>query len=225
MIERLRVGPIGENVYILPLERASEQGNACILVDPGDEAARILAFLESRDLVPVLIVATHGHLDHIAAVPELLAALGAGGTRPPLAIHAGDAAYLGARGEETNRRCFAAIHATGFFRNYWRPLPEPDLLLEDGASLADSPWRVIHTPGHSAGSICLHNAEQGLLISGDTLFQNGVGRTDCPDSDDAALDRSLKERLLGLPPETRVFPGHGEPTTIGREAEALRLLH
>jgi hydroxyacylglutathione hydrolase len=211
MLKRLRVGPIGENAYVLV------SGEACVLVDPGDEAPRILEFLDSEKHSPSLIVATHGHLDHTAAIPEIVAAFRARGQPLPVAIHAADADYLGARGEDTNRRLFASIRATGYFKSFWRALPEPDLLLTDGDSIPGSTFKVIHTPGHSPGSICLYSEADSVLVSGDTLFLDGYGRTDCFDSDPEALERSI-ERLYALPPETRVFPGHGEETTIGRES-------
>ena len=213
MLERLSVGPIGENAYVLQTE------GACLLVDPGAEAPRILSFLDSRALVPSLIVATHGHLDHTAAIPELLAAWRSRGFAVRLAVHGEDADYFGTKGEETNRRLFAAIGALGYFRNYWRPLPLPDLLLADGDAIPESSYRVIHSPGHSRGSICLYDEAASILVSGDTLFRDGVGRTDGPDSDPAALEASL-ERLCRLPRGTRVFPGHGDETTIGRESGA-----
>ena len=211
MLERLTVGPIGENVYVL----ASKDG--CILVDPGDEAPRILGFLDSRGLLPLSVVVTHGHLDHTAAIPELFAAWRARGLSIPLAVHSRDAAYFGAKGEETNRSLFASIRASSFFKTYWRPLPEPDILLSDGDLLLGGAFRVIHSPGHSRGSVCLYREADSLLISGDTLFLGGYGRTDCLDSDPAALEESIG-RLFALPPSTRVFPGHGEETTIGRES-------
>jgi glyoxylase-like metal-dependent hydrolase (beta-lactamase superfamily II) len=211
MLERLTVGPIGENVYVL----ASD--GACILVDPGDQAARILDFLDSRKLVPTMIVATHGHLDHTGAIPELLDAWRGRGAAVPLAIHAADASYLGAAAEDTNRRLFASIHALGYFRGKWRELPEPDLLLADGDRIPGTSFGVIHSPGHSPGSICLYSGAEAVLVSGDTLFCDGYGRTDCFDSDPEALARSLG-RLFALPDETRVLPGHGEETTIGRES-------
>jgi hydroxyacylglutathione hydrolase len=211
MLERLTVGPIGENAYVLAGE------GSCVLVDPGDEAPLILAFLDSRGLVPSIIVATHGHLDHTAAIPELLSAWRSRGIDVPLAAHAADAGYFGREGEETNRSLFIAIRALGYFKACWRPLPELDLLLSDGDAVPGSPLRVIHCPGHSRGSICLYDGAASILVSGDTLFRDGVGRTDGPDSDPAALEASLG-RLFELPPETRVFPGHGDETTIGREA-------
>ena len=214
MLERLTVGPIAENAYVIA------EGLACLLVDPGAEAKRILSFLDSRGLAPTMIVATHGHLDHTAAIPELLAVWRARGVEVPLAVHALDADYFGARAEETNRALFAAIGALGYFKAYWRPIPSPQILLADGDSLPCGSFRTIHSPGHSAGSICLYDPAASMLVSGDTLFRDGVGRTDGPDSDEAALAASLK-RLFTLPPQTRVFPGHGEETTIGRESGIL----
>jgi glyoxylase-like metal-dependent hydrolase (beta-lactamase superfamily II) len=214
MLERLTVGPIGENAYILL------GGASCILVDPGDEAGRILSFLDSRNLTPSAIVATHGHLDHTAAIPELLAAWHSRGVEVPLATHALDADYFGAKGEETNRALFHAIRALGYFKAYWRPVPSPDLLLGDGDLVPGSAYRVIHSPGHTRGSICLYDAAASVLVSGDTLFRDGTGRTDGPDSDPKALAASLA-RLFALPPGTKVFPGHGDETTIGEERRSI----
>jgi hydroxyacylglutathione hydrolase len=210
MLERLTVGPIAENAYVV------SDGSACLLVDPGAEARRILSFLDSRALVPSMIVATHGHLDHTAAIPELLSAWRERGIDVPLAVHAEDAGYFGAAGEETNRELFASIHALGYFKAYWRPIPAPDFLLSDGDSLPCGSYRVIYSPGHSRGSICLYDEAASILVSGDTLFRGGVGRTDGSDADPAALRASLA-LLLALPPSTRVFPGHGDETTIGGE--------
>jgi hydroxyacylglutathione hydrolase len=210
MLERLTVGPISENVYVI-------QGSAaCLVVDPGNETDHILSLLDSRSLSPTLIVATHGHLDHTAAIPEIIAAFRSRGIELPLAVHAEDADYFGEKGEETNRKLFVAIRAQGFFKAYWRPTASPAILLSDGDEIPGSSYRVIHTPGHSRGSICLYDEAASILLSGDTLFRDGVGRTDGPDSDHAALEASLR-RLSALPPETRVFPGHGDETTIGRE--------
>jgi len=213
MLEALTVGPIGERCYLLPMDDES----SCILVDPGDEAPRILELLDTRGLKASYIVLTHGHLDHVGAIPELLGNLAPRGQRPILAIHSADAHYLGPEGEESNRKVFVAIRAMGYFRHYWRPLPPADLILEDGQVIPGSSWKVIHSPGHTAGSICLHHEGLGILVSGDTLFESGVGRTDGPDSDPEALARSITERLFVLPGDTAGLPGHGEATTIARE--------
>jgi hydroxyacylglutathione hydrolase len=211
MIERLTVGPLAENAYLLG------SGTGSLLVDPGDEAPRILSFLDSRGIVPTLVIATHGHLDHTAAIPEVLAAWRGRGIRVPLAVHEADADYFGPKAEETNRRLFSALGALSYFRSFWRPLPAADLLLREGEAVAGGPYVVIHSPGHSPGSACLYDAAAAVLVSGDCLFRDGVGMTQGPDSDPAALQRSLR-RLFALPPSTRVLPGHGEETTIGREA-------
>lgn len=212
MLERLTVGPIGENCYILPGEAGE-----CVIVDPGDEAGRILAFLDDRRLRPSLVVATHGHLDHIAALPDLDQAWAERGLLVPLAAHRAELPYFGPAGEATNHSLFVSIRALGYFKSYWKPVREPAILLEDGQFLPGGTWRVIHSPGHSPGSICLYDAERGLLISGDCLFRDGVGRTDGFDASEEALHESLMTRIFVLPASTRVFPGHGEPTTIGRE--------
>jgi len=207
-IERLMVGPIGENVY------AVLSGETGFLVDPGDSADRILRFLDEKGIGISLIVLTHGHLDHTAALPALLETWK--DSPPGIAIHPLDARYLGAEGEKTNRILFDAIKAPSFFESYWGGLPEPTILLRDGDAIPGTGFIVLHTPGHSAGSICLYDKESGILISGDTLFRDGVGRSDGPDADPHALESSLS-RLSSLPPETVVFPGHGARTTIGRE--------
>jgi glyoxylase-like metal-dependent hydrolase (beta-lactamase superfamily II) len=211
MLERLSVGPLGVNAYFL------SEGHSCVLVDPGDEAERILAFLDRRGFQPILVVATHGHLDHTSAIPQLFAAWQKRGLSVPLAAHSGDLGYFGPEGRETNRRLFASIGGLGFYETYWRPLPLPSLLLAEGDALPIGNFRVIHSPGHSPGSICLYDDAASVLVSGDTLFRDGVGRTDFPDSDGEALAASLR-RLLKLPNATVVHPGHGAATSIGRES-------
>jgi hydroxyacylglutathione hydrolase len=213
-VERLMVGPIGENVY------AIESGGTGVLIDPGANPEGILEFLSGKAISVSLIVLTHGHLDHTAALPALMEAWKA--SPPRIAIHSLDAAYLGLEGEETNRTLFEAIGASGFFQGFWKNLPEPDILLSDGDPIPGTSMKVIHSPGHSAGSICLYDAESAFLVSGDTLFRDGVGRSDGPDSDPRALDASLA-RLALLPADTLVFPGHGPRTTIGREFPAGKM--
>lgn len=207
-IERLRTGSIGENVY------AVQEGDTGFLVDPGDDAPAILDFIAEKGFRISLVVLTHGHLDHTAAIPGLLEAWQ--GPKPGIAIHAEDAAYLGARGEETNRSIFASLGALSFFKSLWRGMPEPDMLLAEGDPLPGTGFVVLHTPGHSRGSVCLYHRDAGILFSGDTLFRDGIGRSDNPDSDPAALEASLA-RLALLPAGVEVHPGHGARTTIGRE--------
>ncbi|MBP7094751.1 MAG: MBL fold metallo-hydrolase [Spirochaetia bacterium] len=216
MIMSLSVGPLGVDVYLWQCAPGR-----CVVVDPGAEPERILGALDREGLEPALVALTHGHLDHTAALPALLAALRGRGVEPPVAIHRADARYLGPEGEETNRRIFADIGGRGYFERFRVELPPADVLLEDGDLLPGTGFRVIHTPGHSSGSCCFHDEAEGVLVSGDTLFRRGVGRTDTFDGDQALLERSIRERLFALPRDTRVYPGHGPGTSIGAELGAL----
>lgn len=212
-IERLRVGPIGENTY------AIESNSVGVLVDPGAEPEKILAFLSQRKFDISLIVLTHGHLDHIAAIPDLFETWK--DKSIPVACHQEDADYLGTAGAKKNRAIFEAVGADGFFDGYWKPMPAASLLLNDGDYVPGTSLLVLHTPGHSRGSICLYDKDAGFLVSGDTLFRDGIGRVDTPDASQAEIEQSLK-RLAALPPDTVVYPGHGPRTTIGREFYGMR---
>jgi len=227
-IWRLKVGPIGVNCYI------AESNGSTVIIDPGAEPEKIHAFLNAHSMKPSMVVLTHGHLDHSAAIADLFELLG---TELPIAIHPDDAQYLGADGQETNRVLFEAIKAPSYFHSFWKPLPPATVFLSDETEVPGTTLHVIHTPGHSKGSICLYEASLdagsygtdederrgaaswSCIISGDTLFRDGVGRTDAPDSDAVALERSLR-RLAQYSYMTLVFPGHGPRTTIGRELSA-----
>lgn len=212
MTHRIRVGPLGVNAYIL------EYNNTLVLVDPGDEYEPTFSFFESHKTAPSIIVATHGHLDHTAAIPRLLEAFTKNGVAVQLAVHNADACYFGKEGEKTNRELFSRIGFSTYFEARWASMPEPSLLLSEGSHIPGTALSVLHTPGHSAGSICLYDENAGILLSGDTLFRDGIGRTDGPDSDYSALVKSIA-RLCELPSETKVLPGHGPETSIGRERE------
>jgi len=219
----LSVGPFATNCWILPTDMgANDRRGPCILVDPGADAANILALLDEGALVPILIACTHGHLDHTSGIPALVAAFAARHIMVPIAIHALDRDYLGSTGKEKNLSLFKTISADFYFEELWSPLPEADRCFEEGERLASSPWSVIHCPGHSSGSVSFYHEAAGLLVSGDTLFRNGVGRTDGPDSDRRLLYESITKKLFALPSDTKVFTGHGAATTIGREKLQFR---
>jgi len=199
ILKLLVVGPLASNCYIVGDETTKEG----FIIDPADEAERILQSIEELGLKIRLIVLTHGHPDHIAALKETKEA-----TDAEIAVHSNESEY---------HRQQALSLAFGF--NYPAP-PPPDRLLKDGDSIdiGDLHFEVIHTPGHTPGGICLYG--HGVLFSGDTLFNYGIGRYDLPGGDYAQLINSLQEKLMPLPDETTVYPGHGPKTTIGAERQS-----
>jgi len=192
-------GPIDALCYLVADERS---GEAIIIDAPGDIAGEVLERARVLGVRVTAIVATHGHFDHILDLAELKARTGA-----PVAVHRADAAML----ERPSTEPF--------------PLPIeipaviPDRLLAEGdtVTIGAVAFKVLWTPGHTPGSICLHSEAERVLFTGDTLFAGGWGRTDLPGGSVDDLERSLR-RLGGLPADTRVFPGHGPATTIGRES-------
>jgi hydroxyacylglutathione hydrolase len=193
----LTVGPLATNCYLLwdPSSRTA------LVVDPGAEADRILTALAQRRLSLAMIVNTHGHADHTGANGDLKRATGA-----RLLIHPADQGLLGDPVRNLSQAYGAAVVS-----------PPADAPLSAGQELALGRLhlRVLATPGHTPGSICLFGS--GLLLSGDTLFAASVGRTDLPGGDARRLGESLHQEILPLPPETRVYPGHGPDTILARE--------
>jgi glyoxylase-like metal-dependent hydrolase (beta-lactamase superfamily II) len=203
MVNQLCVGELQTNCWIISLPQGG-----CVLVDPGGDGDLIIARLGQLLLRPRYIVITHAHFDHIAALSEIAAAY----PDAEIAIHRLEAAKIGSGGLELQRRDLAAVGISGDVLK--DPLPEAGRLLEEGDILG--PFRVLHLPGHSPGSIGLYGDEEKILISGDTLFRAGVGRTDLPGGDWNQLNASLR-RLFSLDGDVQVYPGHGPATTIRRE--------
>jgi glyoxylase-like metal-dependent hydrolase (beta-lactamase superfamily II) len=199
IIERVVVSPFATNCYIV----GSESSREGIIIDPGDEAKVILKKVTDLGLDIKLIVLTHGHIDHIGALKDIKEATGAA-----IAIHTDDAQSLRGKG--------SLIISLVSGLSYPKP-PPPDRLLKDGDSLdvADLHFRVLHTPGHTPGGICL--AGEGVVFSGDTLFNFGIGRTDLPGGSYRQLMENIPTKLMVLPDDTIVYPGHGPETTIGAE--------
>ena len=180
-ITTMPLGMLQTNCYIL------SQGDRCLVIDPGDEAQKVLAFLEQQNLTLEAILLTHGHFDHVGAVTPLAS--------------------------ETDCRVFLCEEDLALPRTMTAgPLYHTDFYTEgDRLTLAGMTFEVLHTPGHTPGSVCLRFGNH--LFSGDTLFAGSCGRTDFPGSSPAAMGLSLS-RLAQLEDEISVYPGHGESTTI-----------
>lgn len=191
------LGEMQANCYVLL------QGNHCIIVDPADSADFILEEVSRRNLTVEAIVATHGHFDHIMAAGELQLALGI-----PFTIHKEDR-FLVARLKST------AQHFLGHAPFVIIPTVFNDIMAGEN-TIGEFSFEVIHTPGHTPGSISLYFPKDQMVFTGDTLFMGAVGRYDFAYSDKEELKKSV-ERLLKLPEETVIHPGHGEETTVQME--------
>lgn len=193
-----------------------------VVVDPGADARALLSALGGAPVVGIYL--SHGHIDHCAALAELLGMLKARGSHPPVAIHADDARFLGPEGLRLNRKALTSAGIPLMRALNPASLPSADILLAEGPLPFAPAWRLIHSPGHSPGSSCLYHEPcealpQGALISGDTLFKAGMGRVDLPGGDEATLLGSLRRLFSELPADCPVYPGHGPSTRLGLEAE------
>jgi hydroxyacylglutathione hydrolase len=202
ILESFPVGPLHCNCTILGDEVTRE----AIVVDPGDNIPEILSRLQKHGLTLRQIVITHAHIDHVGGAVQLKRATGA-----PVFLNQKDLGLLSAMEMQA-----------GWIGVRTPEVAPPDASAEDGLAvgLATLPGEVIHTPGHTPGSICLLFQKQNLLLAGDTLFAGSIGRTDLPGGDGRQILRSLRDRLLILPDTTRVLPGHGPETTIGEERQS-----
>jgi len=192
----LVVGRLQTNCYIL------QSGKEALIIDPGDEPDRIRKFMADLGAKPSLIVATHTHFDHVLGVESLKAETGA-----PFSIHKDDLPMLEAMQARVQQ----------FMGFYVPPPPKVDSFLKHGdqLTLGNETIRILHTPGHSPGSISL--AGKGYVFTGDALFSQSIGRTDLPGGDYQTLIHSIREQLFLLDDNTLVYPGHGPETSIGDE--------
>lgn len=198
IIKQLPLGPIQTNCYLVGCEVTREG----IVIDPGEEAERILAEIKTLGLTIKYILNTHAHFDHILANGPLVKATGA-----PLALHPLDLPLLRQNG------------GAALFGYFAPPSPEPDMALAEGDTLTfgTHSLQVLFTPGHTPGHVSFYEAQAGIIFDGDVLFAGGIGRTDLPGGDYETLMTSIAEKLMTLPDETVVYSGHGPVTTIGRE--------
>jgi hydroxyacylglutathione hydrolase len=196
-VERFPVGPFDNNLYLLTVPASRD----AIVVDPSGDDGAVLEEIRSRGLTVKRILLTHAHLDHILAVKPYQDATGA-----PVWLHPGDRPWF-ERGRMQAEFYGLAWPGDGIV-NHW-------IADRESVGLAGLDIQAIHTPGHSAGSVTF--ATPVGLIAGDLLFAGGIGRSDLPMCDEAALYRSIREVLFAYPDETPVHPGHGPATTIGEE--------
>ena len=198
IVKKLVVGPIVSNCYVV----GSESNKGGVIIDPGADAEEILKNIKDLGLDIKYLFLTHGHIDHIGALKEVKDATGA-----EVAIHTDDAQSLY---QPSSGKVFGLSYP---------PPPPPDRLLKDGDSIdiGDLHLLVLHTPGHSPGGICL--LVEGVVFSGDTLFNYGIGRYDLPGGSYSQLMNSIHTKLMVLPDDTIVYPGHGLGTTIATERQ------
>ncbi len=207
-IGRMVIGVCQTNCYFL--YRDGEQD--AIVVDPADKGANIYSALQKNGFRVAAILLTHGHFDHIWGLDALRDAANAAAEADglePVKVYASEAERDLLKSADLNVSERAGRACTTY----------ADIYLKDGQELtiAGMTCRAIATPGHTAGGMCYYFEEAGLLVAGDTLFAESVGRTDFPTGSMGTLVRSIREKLFVLPDETKVYPGHGESTTIGHE--------
>lgn len=200
-IDRLILGDFETNCYVV---RRDESAGECLVIDTGLDSRDMIAFLAQHRLTPQAVILTHGHVDHIAG----LSALRSEFPQAKVYIHRLDAPMLG--DAEANLSQMAMVP--------FETAPA-DVLLEDGDTIEEAgiTLTVLHTPGHTPGGICLYAEAEAIVFAGDTLFADGIGRTDFPGGDHQRLLDGIRTRLLVLPERTAVYPGHAMRTTIGRE--------
>jgi len=201
ILETFAVGPLQCNCTILGDEDAGE----AIVVDPGDDITRIHRRLTELGLKLKQILITHAHIDHVGGALKLKRLTGA-----PILLNENDLPLLKMMDAQAN---WLGVQTP--------EVAAPDESLNDGMTvgLDKYPAQVLHTPGHTQGSVCLHFVPLKMVIAGDTLFAGSIGRTDLPGGDGYQILRSIETRLMALPQDTTVLPGHGPVTTIGAERE------
>jgi glyoxylase-like metal-dependent hydrolase (beta-lactamase superfamily II) len=196
ILRKMELGDFGSNCYLVGDEDTKEG----MIIDPGDDGSSIMKQVKALGLSIMIIVLTHSHIDHVGGLADVKKATGA-----VIAIHENEAPFL-----LKQPRLMEFMPPTP-------PSPPADRLLKDGdvIKVGKLKFKVLHTPGHTSGGICLLG--DGVVFTGDTLFNFSIGRADFPGSDYDQEMQSIRSKLMTLPDETKVYPGHGPATTIGTE--------
>lgn len=194
----LTVGPVQTNCYIVNKEGST----SCIVIDPGEEADKIASYIRKKGWKNEGILLTHGHFDHITGVSELVSLVGG-------KVYA----------YEGEKELMGDPRQNGSMMMGYELAIEPECLLRDGQqfSVAGMDFKVLHTPGHTRGSCCYYVEEEKILFSGDTIFMESVGRTDFPTGSARELIDSVRNKVLKLPSDVKIYPGHGPETTVAYE--------
>lgn len=199
-ITGLSLGPLGTNCYII------SKDNQALIIDPSGDADKINFYLNEHQLTPIAILLTHAHFDHIGALDTVRKQY-----KLPVYIHKNEFDWL--ENPELNRSIFMGDE-------YIVKTDQPDKVLEMGElTIGPFNFEVVHTPGHSPGSVAYIFHDEEFVVSGDVLFHQGIGRTDLPDGSLDELANSILQKLYTLPDSFTVYPGHGIQTTIGSEKE------
>ena len=200
IVDSTVVGSVGTNCYIVH-RRDSDR---CVVIDPGEDGARISRFIKGNQLILEDILLTHGHFDHILGVSELVS--GSGGR---VCIYEGEKTLLGDAGMNVSNMAGRPVGLRA------------DVLLKDGQvyEAAGMKFQVIHTPGHTKGSCCYYLEQEKMLFCGDTLIFESIGRADLPTGNSRELLATLRDKVLVLPDDVKVYTGHGPVTGIGYEKE------
>ena len=199
IFEKMEVGPLGVNCFVLGCAATRE----AVVIDPGGDVDSITDVVKRHNLKVRYIINTHGHFDHVGGNLKAVKAFGA-----PLLIHKNDAEMLGRVAEVARMYGMAGENS-----------PEPNDYLTDGMdiSFGAHTMKVLHTPGHTQGGVCLYLEAEHKVLTGDTLFADSIGRTDLPGGSHEQLLASIRSKLFILPDDVTAYPGHGQETTIGHE--------
>ena len=205
-IRKFITGPFWVNTWAVCKEERS-----ITIIDPGGTTDELMNYLSEKRTEHITIILTHGHFDHIAGVPALISHY----PSYQLLIHAADLKYIGHTMKEHHLKSFTPLRAQSLIETFNAVMPEATETLTEDKKVDD--FLVLHTPGHTNGSVSLWDPDEKILFSGDTLFYHSRGRTDLLDGDETTIQQSLKKLFTLVPDETNVYTGHGTNTSIGAE--------